>query len=305
MRHLNYKHLHYFWVVAKHGRIARASEVLHLTPQTISGQLRELEDTVGEKLFARAGRQLVLTDVGRMVYEYADEMFALGTELVNMLGRRVHGGRFKLTIGVADVVPRLIAYRLMEPALALGEQIRFVCREGHFDELLSDLTAHKLDIVLADGPVNPALNGHVRSHLLGESDVSFFATAEIAKNYRDDFPRSLNGAPLLVPTADTSLRRALDQWFEQEGIQPTLAGEFEDSALMKVFGQSGMGIFASPSVIDEEVICQHKVELVGRTDRVQEHYYAIAGERKLKHPAVLAISNAARKILFDGEANAA
>jgi LysR family transcriptional activator of nhaA len=298
VRHLNYNHLHYFWVVAKEGTIARAAEVLHLTPQTISGQLRFLEDAIGAKLFQKSGRRLVLTETGQVVFGYADEMFTLSAELMDVVRGRAPTGPIQLTVGVVDVMPKLIAYRILEPALGGPEPVRMTCHEGKFGELLADLAVHKLDIVLADSPVHPGLNVRAFNHLLGESGITLFGSKEHASKYTDGFPDALQGAPMLLPTKTTTLRRSMDQWFDKAGFQPRIAGEFEDSALMKAFGQAGTGIFPSPTAMEAEVQRQYDVHVVGRTEAVVERFYAISPERKLKHPAVIAISDAARGNLF-------
>jgi LysR family transcriptional activator of nhaA len=299
MEWLNYHHLLYFWVVAREGSIARASEQLHLTQATISGQIRTLEEVLGEKLFSRPGRNLVLTDVGRMVLRYADEIFTLGRELMDTLKGRPTGRPVRLVVGVVDVLPKLIAHRLLEPAFELVEPVRVICREGKHDHLVAQLAVHELDLVLTDAPIGSTVKVRAFNHLLGECGVTIFGSAPLVAKYRRSFPRLLNGAPFLLPTDNTTLRRSLDQWFEAEGIRPTVVGEFEDSALLKVLGQSGKGLFAAPSVIEAEVRSQYRVQVVGRVEAVRERFYAISVERKLKNPAAVAISEAARQKLFD------
>lgn len=301
MRHLNYNHLFYFWMVAREGSIARASELLYLTPQTISGQIRFLEQAVNAKLFARVGRRLVLTEVGRMVYQYADQIYRLGSELMDVLKGRTPEGPLLFTVGIADVVPKLVSYRVLEPALRLGEAVRIVCREGKLTELMADLAVHKVDMVLADSPLTPTFNIRAFNHLLGESGLSFFAAKGRATASRAAFPRCLDQTPMLLPTDNTMLRRALEQWFEDEGISPTIAAEFEDSALAKAFGQAGAGVFVAPTAIEQEVKRQYDVRVIGRTDKVRERFYAISAERRIKHPAVVAISQAARETLFKND----
>lgn len=298
MEWLNYHHLLYFWVVAREGSIARACEKLYLTQPTISAQLRALERSLGEKLFTRVGRTLVLTEVGQVVFRYADEIFSLGRELTDTLKGRARGRPVRFLVGVVDVLPKLIAYRLLEPALRLTEPVHIVCREDKPDRLLADLAVHELDLVLADAPIGPTIKVRAFNHLLGECGVTIFGTAQLAGAYRRNFPRSLNGAPLLLPTDNTMLRRSLEQWFAAEDIHPLNAGEFEDSALLKEFGQSGAGLFPAPSVIEPEIQGRYGVQLVGRLEGVRERFYAISVERKLKHPAVVAISEAARQKLF-------
>lgn len=301
MRHLNYNHLYYFWMVAREGSIARASELLYLTPQTISGQIRFLEEAVNAKLFTRVGRRLVLTEVGRMVYQYADQIYRLGSELIDVLKGRTPEGPLLFTVGIADVVPKLVSYRVLEPALRLGEAVRIVCREGKLTELMADLAVHKVDMVLADSPVTPTFNIRAFNHLLGESGLSFFTSKGSKGGSRAPFPRCLDRAPMLLPTDNTMLRRAMEQWFEDEQISPIIAAEFEDSALAKAFGQAGAGVFVAPTAIEQEVRRQYNVKVIGRTDQVRERFYAISAERRIKHPAVVAISHAARESLFKSD----
>lgn len=298
MRGLNYNHLHYFWTVAKEGSIVRASEVLHLTPQTISGQLRLLEEALGGKLFARTGRKLVLTDIGRLAFSYADDIFRLGAEMEDVLQGRVGGQPLEFAVGIVDVVPKLVAYRLLEPALKLSEPVRIVCREGKLDALLTDIAVHRLDMLLADTPISPSANVRVFNHLLGECGVSFFAARGLAESYQAGFPGSLSGAPMLLPATNTALRGALMQWLDQQGVRPRIVGEFEDSALMTAFGQAGVGVFIAPSVIEADLLRTGELAVIGRSERVRERFYAISAERRLRHPAVVAVSQAARAALF-------
>ena len=298
LRDLNYNHLYYFWRVAKEGGVARAAAVLHLTPQTVSGQLRTLETAAGAKLFARTGRRLVLTDTGRLTFDYADDIFRIGAELKEALEGRTGGRPLPFTVGIVDVVPKIIAYRLLEPALRLPQPVRIVGREGKLDALLADLAGHKLDMVLADSPLGAAANVRAFNHLLGECGIVFFAAHKLAPAFRRRFPQSLHGAPLLLPAANTAVRGALMQWLDRRDIRPRIAGEFDDSALMKAFGQAGAGAFVAPSVIEREVMRQYDVRPVGRTDEVRERFYAISAERKLRHPAVVAVNDAARLELF-------
>lgn len=295
---LNLKHLRYFWAVANQGSIARAAETLFLTPQTISGQLNDLEKQVGAKLFRREGRQLVLSETGRLVFSYADEMFRLGLELQDVLAGRTPGTAITLKVGVAMVVPKLLAYRVLEPVLKMDEQVSLICHEAPLVDLLADLSVHKLDVVLADVPVNPALNIRAFNHALGESGITFFGVPRQADALREGFPLSLNGTPMLMPSAGSSLRRNLEMWFERHGIKPRVVAEFEDRALMKAFGERGAGVFTSPSTLEEDVISKYGVVVVGRTDEITEHYYLISPERRIKHPAVTAITEAARTELF-------
>lgn len=298
MTALNYKHLHYFWVVAKAGGIARASERLHLTPQTISGQVSLFEDNLGYKLFTRIGRHFDLTDAGRMVLSYADEIFALGEELEGVLHDPTGGRAAQFRVGISDAIQKVLAYRLLEPALRLPEPPRIVCREGMLASLLQQLVIQRLDIVIADSPIPTAVSIKGFSHLLGECGLTFFTTAKLARKYKDPFPNCLDGAPLLMPGEDAALRPRLLQWFEKLAIRPRIVGEFDDSALMKAFGQVGIGIFAAPSAVAEEIRQQYGVVAIGHTEAVTEQFYAISVERRLTHPAVVAISAAARQELF-------
>ena len=298
MAKLNYKHLRYFWVVAKEGSIAQASQILHLTPQTISGQLSQFEKSLGTKLFTRSGRNLVLTEAGRTALEYAEDIFLLGAELEDQLSSRPAGRPLRFSVGITDVIPKLIAHRLLEPALQLPEPVHIICREGKLDDLLADIAVHKLDMLLTDRLINPASNVRAFNHLLGECGTTFFATPELASHYRNNFPSSLKNAPILLPTRETAIRHTLDQWFDELQFHPTVIGEFDDSALMKAFGQAGVGVFTAPTAIENEVIRQYKVKIIGQTETVREQFYAISAERKLKHPAVVAIRDTARQQIF-------
>jgi LysR family transcriptional activator of nhaA len=247
MEWLNYHHLLYFWTVAREGSVTRASQQLRLAQPTVSGQLKALEHALGEKLFERTGRRLVLTDVGRVVFRYADEIFSLGRELQDTLKGRPTGRPVRFTVGVADAVPKLVAYRLLLPALSLPEPVHVVCREDKPERLLAELGAHSLDLVIADSPLGAGAKVKAYSHLLGETPVGIFGADALAAAHRRGFPRSLEGAPLLLPTESSSLRRSLDQWLDAEGLRPRVVGEIEDRALLKVFGQAGMGLFPAPA----------------------------------------------------------
>jgi LysR family transcriptional activator of nhaA len=298
MSNLNLKHLRYFWAVAANGSIARASEILHVTPQTISGQLRELEEQMGAKLFQKSGRNLALTDTGRVVFSYADEMFRLSDELQDILAGRTPGATLTLTVGVAMVVPKLVAYRVLEPAMRMQDPVHLICTEAPLSDLLADLSVHKLDIVLADTPLSPTLNIRAYNHLLGESGISFFAAPKSARKFSAKFPKSLHGAPMLMPTTSSALRRLLEQWFERQGIKPHVVAEFEDRALMKAFGEADIGIFTSPTAVENDVVEKYGVRVIGRTQDIKESFYAISAERRIKHPAVSAITETARNALF-------
>jgi LysR family transcriptional activator of nhaA len=298
MEWLNYHHLLYFWTVAREGGVSKAAAKLRLAQPTVSAQIRLLEEALGSRLFERHGRTLVMTDVGRTVYRYADEIFGIGRELMETLRGQAPGRPLQLVVGVANAVPKLIAYRLLRPAVEGSDPLHIVCREDNAERLITEVATHALDVVIADTPAPPHVRVKVFNHLLGESDTAFFAPARLAARLRRRFPRSLDGARMLLPTQNAALRRALDAWFEDEKLYPAIEGEFEDSALMKVFGQSTGLVFPAPSVITEDVCRLYDVKVVGRTSAVRERYYAISAERRLKHPGVLAITTAARDGLF-------
>jgi LysR family transcriptional regulator, transcriptional activator of nhaA len=292
---LNHHHLYHFWSVVREGGVTRASEKLHVSQPTISGQIRELELALGEKLLRRSGRAVVLTDAGRTVYRYADEILALDRELLGAVrGGPRRAGR--LAVGLTMVVPKLIAYQMIEPALRLPEPIRLECVEERLERLLAELAVYALDLVLADAPAPPAVKVRAYSHLLGECGVSILGVETLAAAHRKGFPRSLNGAPFLLPSEDSALRLSLEDWFRDHGVQPRVVGTFEDSALLDAFGQAGAGLFAMPSAIEAEVKRQYKVRVVGRLAAVRQRFYAITVERKLRNPAVLAISERARAL---------
>ena len=298
---INYKHLHYFWAVAREGGVARASERLHLTPQTISGQLSLLERYLGADLFTRVGRNLELTETGRLVLSYADEIFSLGGELEEFVHQLPADRPQLFRVGVLDVVPKSITHRILQPALQMKEPIRIVCREANLDTLLADLAVHRLDLVLADRPIPPTVSTRGFSHKLGECGVSFFATTKMHKTLKGDFPSCLNGAPLLLPSTNNQLRASINLWLDKHHIHPRIVAEFDDSALMKVFGQEGAGIFIAPAVIAPEVERQYNVSKIGQTDSVKERFYAISVERRIKHPVVSTLLETARELLFDNE----
>ena len=297
---LNYHHLLYFWTVVREGGVSKAAEKLRLSQPTVSAQVKMLEGALGEALLERQGRTLALTEVGRVVYRYADEIFTIGRELQGTLKGRPSGRALHFTVGVANAVPKLIAYRLLRPAIEGPEAVRVTCREDHPDQLVAQLAVHALDVVISDGPAAPHVRVKVFNHLLGESGTTFFAAGPLARRIRRGFPRSLNDTPTLLPTINTALRRALDQWFEAEDLHPPVAGEFEDSALLKAFGESGRAVFPAPTAIEREVCRHYRVAVVGRAPKVRERYYAISAERRLKHPGVLAITATARTELFSG-----
>ena len=299
MEWLNYHHLLYFWMTARHGSIARASAELRLAPPTLSAQIRRLEASLGEALFAREGRRLVLTDVGRVVQGYAEDIFSSGREMLDVVKQRGGPAALTLAVGVSDALPKLVAWRLLQPALSLGREVRVVCRDGRHDRLLAELALHELDIVLSDSPATGTLHVRAFNHLLGECGVSFFAARALAARLKGRFPHRLDNAPFVAPTDGTALRRSLDAWFEDHGVRPRVVGEIEDSALLKTFGQAGAGTFAAPSVVEREVMRQYQVRVIGRTGDIRERYYAISAERRLKHPAVVAMTEAARSTIFD------
>ena len=297
MKWLNYNHLFYFWFVAREGSIARAAEELMVSQPTISVQIKELETALRHRLFERVGRGLVLTDAGRIAFNYANDIFSLGQELSNALENQPAGPALKLSVGILDVIPKIVVRQLLDPALHLPQPVRLICREDKADRLLADLAARRTDVVLSDAPIGTAVQVEGFNHLLGESGVSFFASKELAARLKKGFPRSLNGQPVLLPSDHTQVRRSLNQWFDSKRIHPVVAGEFDDSALMFWFGQSGTGVFPAPTVMETTVQRDFGVKLVGRAPDVRERFYAISIEPKLKHPAVVAVCEAARKSL--------
>ncbi len=295
---INYHHLLYFWTAAKEGSIARASRRLLLAQPTISGQIRQLEESLGDKLFRKSGRNLELTDFGRMVYRYAEDIFSMGRELLDVVKGRPQSGRLRLMVGIADVVPKILAHRILEPAMKLGQDVHIVCHEDKPEQLLSELENRDLDLLLTDAPLRQDTGRRAFNHLLGTCGTSFLATPALAARYRKGFPDSLNGAPFLLPLPGTMQRAALDQWFETRQIQPKIAGEFQDNALMQVFAAHGAGVFAVSSVIEKEVKEEIKGATVGRESSIVERFYAVSIERKFKHPAVAAICETARNKMF-------
>jgi LysR family transcriptional activator of nhaA len=296
---MNYKHLYYFWWVAKTGGVVKAGEQLHVTPHTISGQIGILEEDLGIPLYAKRGRNIELTDAGKLAFGYAQDIFALGSELEESLRNYEAGNRpIEFRVGVADAVPKTIAYRLIEPATRLPEAVRIVCRESKLENLLAGLAMHRLDLVIAGAPIPPSVSVRAYNHRLGESGVSFFAAGRLCKGLKGKFPACLNRAPMLVPTADVELRSRLDRWFEENRIRPRVVGEFDDSALMKAFGQREAGVFIGPTVIESEIETQYGVKAIGRTKEITEEFFAISVERRVKHPCVVAIAEASRTRLF-------
>jgi len=298
MEWLNYHHLLYFWTVVREGGVSKAAVKLRLAQPTISAQVRQLEESLGDRLFQRHGRTLVLTDVGRLVFRYADEIFGIGRELMETLRERPAGRPQPLTVGVANAVPKLVVYRLLRPVMQDQDAVHLVCREDNAEQLVAQLATHELDVVVSDAPAPPHVRVKVFNHLLGESDTAFFAPAALATRLRRRFPESLRQAPMLLPTVNTALRRDLDTWFEKEKLNPRIVAEFEDSALMQVFGHNAGVVFPAPAAIARDVCRFYGVRVVGQTHVVRERYYAISAERRLKHPGVLAITSAARDDLF-------
>jgi LysR family transcriptional regulator, transcriptional activator of nhaA len=290
---LNYKQLHYFWTVAKTGGVTRAAESLHLTPQTLSGQIALLEGTLGAKLFRRVGRRLELTDTGRLALSYAEDIFRTGGELEEVLRGSQTGRPMLFRVGIADVLPKSVAYRLLAPAMALPEAVRLVGKEDKLDRLLGELAMHRLDLVLADSPMPEQAEVKGYSHVLGECGVSFLASPTLAASLKGDFPACLEDAPLLIPGESTSMRGHLMRWLTEQDLHPRIVGEFDDSALMNAFGQGGSGIFPAPSLVADEIRAQYGVTLLGSTETVSERFYAISVARRVRHPAVLAILQSA------------
>lgn len=297
MLSFNYHHLYYFWVVAREGSIARACRELQLAQPTISAQLRVLEEAIGKPLFLRRNRGLVLTDIGRTVYRYAEDIFAIGKTLSQVLEGLEPQQPIRLVAGIADGMPKLIAYRFLEAALDIPEPVQITCRESRLDHLLADLAINEVDIVISDAPVPPTIRINAFSHFLGESEVTLFATAKMATAYRAGFPRSLDQAPFLLPTSPSTLRLELDRWFAAHDIHPRIVGEFDDSAMLKTFGQAGRGIFPGLTVLEKEIVQQYHVRVVGHISTIKEQYYGITLERTMKHPAVVAIAESAMRQL--------
>jgi len=298
MRHLNYNHLQYFWAVGREGSVVKAAEILHLTPQTISGQLKLLEESVGQPLFDRVGRRLVLSEMGNVVMEYAEEIFAIGAELSQVVRGQKSAGHSVLSVGVVSSMPKLIAERIIAPSLIDDEPLRIRCHEASLEQLLGELAVHRLDLVLSDQPMPQGLSLRAFNHRLGESGLAFFCQRSKARHYRAKFPDSLDEAPMLLPSQHSALRRRMEEWFDSINIVPQVVGEFDDSALLKAFGEAGAGLFAAPTVIENEICKMYSMSVIGRTDSVSEQFYAISPERRIKHPSVARITDTARTGLF-------
>lgn len=297
---MNFKHLHYFWVAAKAGGVVRAGEQLHTTPQTLSAQIKLLEERLGRRLFRKSGRNLELTDDGRVALRYADEIFNLGQELESSLREKGASGShvLELRVGLEDMVAKSVVYRLLEPALSMHEPVRLICTEGRFPDLMAQVALHRIDLVIADEPLTSRLSVKAFNHKLGSSPMSFYAAPRLASQLKGPFPQCLNGVPMLLPGAGSSARIQFDMWLTRHQIAPTVVGEFDDSALMQAFGRQGAGVFLSPSVVEQETAGQFGVQVVGHTDEIVEDFYAISVERRITHPGVAAITQAARGALF-------
>jgi LysR family transcriptional activator of nhaA len=291
---MNLKHLHYFWKTAKLGGVVKAGEALHITPQTISGQVRLLEESLNTELFARQGRGLELTDAGRLVMGYADEMFSLGAELEQVLRHYPRGRPTEFRVGVSEALPKSLAYRLLQPAVTLADPVRIVCHEWDLERLLAELAMHKLDLVIADTPIPASVDVRAYNHRLGESGLTFLATRDLAGRYPAPFPACLADLPLLLPGEDSAMRQKLMSWLDRQHLRPKIVGEFDDSALMTAFGREGVGAFAVPTVIEEEYLAAGELQVLGRVAEIRTEYFAISVERKLTHPCVLAITASAR-----------
>jgi LysR family transcriptional activator of nhaA len=296
---LNYHHLLYFWTVAKEGSIAKASKGLRLAHPTISAQVHRLEEVLGEKLFVRKGRALELTDVGRVAFRYADEIFSLGREMVDTLKGQPSGRPIRLVVGLSDVLSKALVHRILEPAFQMQEQVQVICREDRStEEFLGELAVHALDVLLSDAPIGPGSAVRAFNHLLGECGTAFFAAPQLAKTCRGRFPSSLSGVPFLLPGRNSTLRRRIEQWFDAESIRPNIVCELDDAELTKVLGEAGVGVFAAPDVIEADVRRRYRVDLVGKSKEIRQSIYAISVERKIKNPAIAAICERARNTLF-------
>ena len=298
---MNFRHLYYFWVTAKAGGVVRAGEQLHTTPQTLSSQIKLLEERLGRPLFKKRGRQLELTDDGRTALRYADDIFALGNELETAMRESSRSGDapvLEFRVGVSDSVAKSVAYRLLEPALNLPQPVRMLCHEWKFAELLAELALHRLDLVIADEPLSRKVAVKAFNHVLGSSSMSFFCAPSLQPALRGPFPACLNGAPMLIPSAASSVRQQLDAWFIRHQLQPRVVGEFDDGALMQAFGREGRGVFLAPTVLEDETASLYNASVLGRSDEMVENFYAISVERRIKHPCVAAITHAARGALF-------
>jgi LysR family transcriptional activator of nhaA len=286
---LNYHHLYYFWTVAREDTLSAASETLKLAPSTLSKQIRELEKSLGHEVFDRSGRRLVLNDFGKIVFRYADDIFRIGQELIDFASGRPVGGRLRLRVGVTEPVPKLVVRKLLAPVLEMDDHVHLVCREGHLPELLADLSLHQLDVVLADQPAAPDSEVKAYNHRLGQCDMIFFGEASLADSLRRDFPESLDGTAMILPTTGAVLRRRLERYFEAADIHPKIIAEFQDAAQMKTFGEVGLGVFPAPAIVADEIARQHQVVAIGEIEEIVEDFYAITVERRVQHPAVVTL----------------
>lgn len=299
MEWLNYHHLRYFWTVAKEGSLARAAARLHVSQPAISEQIRELETALGEKLFRRDGRNNVLTDAGQVVLGYAEEIFALGREMLNAVKQRPGTRTLRLYVGVADSFPKLVTNEILKPVFHLPQTVHVICREGKMEDLLAQLAAHRLDIVLADEPASSSTNFKTFNHTLGETGTTFCAEAKLAARLQKGFPGSLHESPALLPTENTSLRRALETWFRDQDIRPRIVAEFEDLALMKVMAAEGRGFIALPSLALHDAVDHYRFKVIGATVKCRNRFHAITAERRIVHPAVVQITHQARIMMKD------
>ncbi len=297
MEWLNYHHLRYFWTVAKEGGLQQAADKLHVSPPSISAQIRELEEALDVKLFRRSGRRNVLTDAGQIALRHADEIFGLGNDLVSSLKQRPTERVVKLHVGVADSLPKLVTYEILKPALELSA-VHLVCREGKIDELLAQLGTHRLDIVLADEPASSSVKFRAFNHRLGESAVTFCAAPSLAARLRRNFPKSLHDAPALLPIENSPLRRALETWFRARKVAPRVVAEFEDLALMKVMAAQEQGVVPVPTVVVGEAINRYGLREIGTAENCREEFFAITAERKITHPVVSLLTGHARRLVF-------
>ena len=292
---MNFKHLHYFWAAAKAGGVVRAGEQLHITPQTLSAQIKLLEDALGCALFQKSGRGVELTSEGRTALSYADQIFSLGAELEAAVSSKGHAGRsLSFRVGIADSVPKAIAYRLLEPALGIEESVRLICHEGNFRDLLGQLSVHRLDLVIADEAMGKQTSVKAFNHTLGTTAMTFFVAPALGRTLKGSFPECLDGAPMLIQGSSSAMRQRLDLWLAEHGLRPRLIGEFDDAALLKAFGAEGRGVFMSPAVLEEETCAQYGVEVLGHASELIEEFFAISVERRITHPCVVAITHAAR-----------
>lgn len=295
---LNYNHLHYFWMVAREGGLAQAAKVLHVSHSTLSAQIKALEERFGHALFDRVGRRLVLTDVGQVVFRHADEIFTRGRDMLEEVAGRAPGAPRKLEVGIIDVFPKLVVRRLLEPVLQLDEPVRLVCHEDNYDRLLARLALHEIDVVLADAPIPSGSTARAFNHLLGQCGVGIYGAPTLARRYRAGFPGSLQDAPMLLPLERVTLRRSIEHWLSTLEVRPRVVAEFEDSALLQVFGREGHGLFPAPLAVEADIIAQYGVVRVGLAEGVAERFYAVSAERRLRNPAVRAVTDAARRELF-------